>query len=270
MAPPESSQDPSQSDGQQASSSSSAAPANPEVQSAYNDLRRLIPMLASELDQLRAALREHNLWLQRYGHSAAAPSQDPFTANNNNNNTQTGPPSGGDHHPAAVSPSELNTTTATSASTNTAISSSTATTATTPQTPAASDLPSYSGVPELPGYSASDVPPYTGGPNSVSLMASSASTSTREEVEHRRDELTNWLAEGEDTLREYSARFAQLGEELGVSPPEDVLGTWNEASPDNALPDYAQVETREELMVGGVGEVPPPYVRGMALEKVAS
>lgn len=176
-------------------------------------------MLASELDQLRAALREHNLWLQRYGHSAA---------------------------------SAPGTTTITG---------------TSPAPPAVSDLPGYTNAPELPGYSASDVPPYTGGPNSVSLMASSASTSTREEVEHRRDELTEWLAEGEDTLREYSARFAQLGEELGISPPEDVLGTWNEASPDNALPDYTQVETREELMVGGVGEVPPPYVRGIVMEK---
>ena len=28
-----------------------------------------------------------------------------------------------------------------------------------------------------------------------------------------------------------------------------------------------QVETNEELMVGGVGEVPPPYVRGQVMEK---
>ncbi|KAJ1323664.1 hypothetical protein MN608_10909 [Microdochium nivale] len=217
MARPESSNDAPQEDpGPSALASTSSSSANPEAQSAYNDLRRLIPMLALELDHLRAALREHNLWLQRYGHSASSST------------------------PAA-----------------------------TTSAPAANDLPGYSNAPELPGYSASDVPPYTGGPNSVSLMASSASTSTREEVEHRRDELTNWLAEGEDTLREYSARFAQLGAELGIHPPEDVLGTWNEASPDNALPDYEQVETREELMVGGVGEVPPPYVRGKALEKAA-
>lgn len=196
-------------------SSSSSAPAPPpataaaaatDPRSAYDDLRRLIPMLASELDHLRAALREHNLWLQRYGHSAStSAATDPYSA---------APP------PADAA-----------------------------------------GDPELPGYSASDVPPYTGGPNSVS-----ASTSTREEVQQRRDELTQWLSEGEDTLREYSARFAQLAEELQM-PPEDVLGTWNEASPDNALPDYEQIETREELMVGGVGEVPPPYVRGQALEK---
>ncbi|KXJ87916.1 hypothetical protein Micbo1qcDRAFT_167047 [Microdochium bolleyi] len=253
MAPPEPPNNTSQEEpGPSAPSSSSSSSVNPEVQSAYNDLRRLIPMLASELDQLRAALREHNLWLQRYGHSVAsapAASQDALTG-------QPPPPAG--------QPSQNTPSTTSSASTQPQPTSGSDSAA-----PAAGDLPSYSGVPELPGYSASDVPPYTGGPNSVSLMASSASTSTREEVEHRRDELTNWLAEGEDTLREYSARFAQLGEELGISPPEDVLGTWNEASPDNALPDYAQVETREELMVGGVGEVPPPYVRGKALETAA-
>lgn len=46
-------------------------------------------------------------------------------------------------------------------------------------------------------------------------------------------------------------------------PYEDVLGTWTESNPDNALPGYNQVEERAELMVGGVGEVPPPYIRGM-------
>ncbi|KAK9774932.1 putative Thioesterase domain-containing protein [Seiridium cardinale] len=188
------------SSGPSASSSSTS-----ESQSAYNDLRRLIPALALELDHLRAALREHNLWLQRYGHAARSEA-DPYAP------------------PVA------------------------------PETSGGND-------PELPAYSASDVPPYTGGPNSVS-----ASTSTREEVQQRRDQLTEWLGEGEDTLREYSARFAQLVEELGM-PPEDVLGTWNEANPDNALPDYERIETNEELMVGGVGEVPPPYVRGQAMEK---
>ncbi|KAK6206042.1 hypothetical protein LQW54_007981 [Pestalotiopsis sp. IQ-011] len=182
-----------------------ASSSSTSEQSAYSDLRRLIPALALELDHLRAALREHNLWLQRYGHTAARSETDPY-----------GPPP--------------DTTTATND-------------------------------PELPAYSASDVPPYTGGPNSVS-----ASTSTREEVQQRRDQLVEWLGEGEDTLREYSARFAQLGCELDL-PPEDILGTWNEASPDNALPDYEQVETNEELMVGGVGEVPPPYVRGQVMEK---
>lgn len=176
-----------------------------ESQSAYNDLRRLIPQLALELDHLRAALREHNLWLLRYGHAARSEA-DPYA-------------------PAAGS-----------------------------ETSGTNDL-------EPPAYSASDVPPYTGGPNSVS-----ASTSTREEVQQRRDQLTEWLKEGEDTLREYSGRFAQLGQELEL-PPEDILGTWNEANPDNALPDYERIETNEELMVGGVGEVPPPYVRGQVMEK---
>ncbi len=84
---------------------------------------------------------------------------------------------------------------------------------------------------------------------------------TRErEVAQRRDQLTEWLKEGEDVLREYSARFAQLATELEL-PAEDLLGTWHEAAPDNALPDYEMVEEREELMVGGVGEVPPPYRR---------
>ena len=80
----------------------------------------------------------------------------------------------------------------------------------------------------------------------------------------RRDQLTGWLAEGEDVLREYSARLAQLREELGMTPDDadDVLGTWNEAGPDNALPDYQVVEEREDRMVGGVGEVPPPYIGG--------
>ncbi|KAI0121282.1 hypothetical protein BJ170DRAFT_140340 [Xylariales sp. AK1849] len=179
-----------------------------EARSAYNDLRRLIPALAAELEQLRAALREHNLWLQRYGHTAStSAAADPYAP----------PP------PETAPPPEA--------------------------TPSATD-------PELPAYSASDVPSYRGRPNSVT-----PSTSTMEEVQQRREQLTEWLGEGEDTLREYSARFAQLGEELGM-PPEDVLGTWNEASPDNALPDYERIETREELMVGGVGEVPPPYVRG--------
>lgn len=64
-------------------------------------------------------------------------------------------------------------------------------------------------------------------------------------------------------LREYSARFEQVGRELGM-PFDDVLGTWIEGQgdADNALPDYVVVEQREELMVGGVGEVPPPYVGG--------
>src|ERR1700753_1199120 len=61
------------------SDTSAAASSTAELQSTYNDLKRLIPQLAAELDQLRAALREHNLWLQRYGHSATTPATaDPY------------------------------------------------------------------------------------------------------------------------------------------------------------------------------------------------
>ncbi|OAA65306.1 hypothetical protein SPI_02093 [Niveomyces insectorum RCEF 264] len=45
-------------------------------QTAYDDLKRLTPSLAAEVDHLRASLREHNVWLQRYGqddHDAAPP-----------------------------------------------------------------------------------------------------------------------------------------------------------------------------------------------------
>jgi hypothetical protein len=41
-------------------------------ESAYNDLRRLIPSLAQELESLRTSLREHNVWIQRYGSNTAA------------------------------------------------------------------------------------------------------------------------------------------------------------------------------------------------------
>jgi hypothetical protein len=41
-------------------------------ESAYDDLRRLIPSLAHELDSLRTSLREHNVWIQRYGSNTAA------------------------------------------------------------------------------------------------------------------------------------------------------------------------------------------------------
>jgi hypothetical protein len=165
-----------------------------DSQSAYNDLRRLIPPLAAELDHLRASLREHNLWLLRYGHSNNPP-VDPIV-------------------PPTSSPDPGQTGGNANAS-------------------------------ELPAYSASDVPPYRG---------------TREEVAERRDQLTEWLKEGEDVLREYSARYAQLAAELQM-PAEDLLGTWRDSAPDNTLPDYERVEEREELMVGGVGEVPPPYHR---------
>ena len=166
-------------------------------QSAYNDLRQLIPRLAFELENLRTSLREHDLWLQRYGHRPNGPPDPSAVA-----------------QPAAADAAPI------------------------PDPPAALDN-------ELPAYSASDVPPYG---------------DAREEVAERRNQLVDWLREGEDVLREYSARFAQLASELQL-PPEDLLGTWQEAAPDNALPDYERIEYREELMVGGVGEVPPPYVR---------
>ncbi|KAH8885963.1 hypothetical protein GQ53DRAFT_769562 [Thozetella sp. PMI_491] len=167
----------------------------------YDELRRLIPQLAAELDFLRASLREHNLWLLRYGHSNTAPPPD----------APLGPPGSAPPEPEAeqTDPSAANS--------------------------------------ELPAYSISDVPPYE--------------TGVREEVAQRKDQLMEWLKEGEDVLRDYSARFTQLARELQI-PDEDVLGTWREAAPDNALPDYERVEEREELMVGGVGEVPPPYVGG--------
>jgi hypothetical protein len=80
-------------------------------------------------------------------------------------------------------------------------------------------------------------------------------------VIERRDQIIEWLREGEDVLREYSARFAQVGADLGMEG-EDVLGTWNTegGGGENALPDYERVG-RDEDMVGGVGEVPPPYLR---------
>lgn len=164
-------------------------------ESAYSDLRRLIPSLAQELDTLRTSLREHNLWIQRYGSNAAA--SDPL--------------------PSVTRPSNAPVD------------------------------------PELPAYSSADVPAYTASPDGTPVR------STIEEVEDRRSQITEWLREGEEVLREYSGRFAQLAQELGKED-EDVLGTWKEGEPDNALPDYKQVEEREEMMVGGVGEVAPPYV----------
>ncbi|ROV94319.1 hypothetical protein VMCG_08618 [Cytospora schulzeri] len=213
-----------------------------EAQSAYNDLRRLIPSLASELEFLRTSLREHGLWLLRYGHTNNLPG-----ASAAQGATGLDPPTSGTttgQSPAATQEGYIEPRTL-------------------PPPPEPSSLPpppvsapsttSTTERDELPGYTEPDVPPYTGGFSSVSA-------STREEVSQRRDQLTEWLREGEDVLREYSARFAQLAEELG-RPQEDLLGTWRDANPDNALPDYQVIEEREELMVGGVGEVPPPYLR---------
>lgn len=194
-----------------AASSDASEDATISSQAAYDDLRRLVPPLAAELDHLRASLHEHNLWLLRYGNSSDTPA-DPFAL----------PPPPPPNANEASDPESAVASANTNTNTNTTSS-------------------------ELPAYSASDVPPYAGG--------------TREEVAQRRDQLTEWLKEGEDVLRDYSARYAQLARELQM-PAEDLLGTWQEAAPDNALPDYEMIERREELMVGGVGEVPPPYVRG--------
>lgn len=214
-----------------------------EAQTAYDDLKRLIPSLAAELELLRTSLREHSLWLLRYGHGNSAP---PTTS------TSTSTPTAGQGNPAA------------GASASSAAASHphvpTGQGQTQSSSSSSSSLPAPTGPPpafsesEPPAYSASDVPPYTGGFSTVSA-------STREEVQARRDQLTEWLREGEDVLREYSARYAQLAQELGL-PHEDLLGTWHEAHPDNALPGYQQIERNEELMVGGVGEVPPPYLGG--------
>lgn len=201
-----------------------------EAQSAYDDLKRLIPSLAAELELLRTSLREHSLWLLRYGHGGSAPASGDAGTNAASATPQAGQPPAADSHARTSSSQQSHAL------------------------PAPTGPPPAFSEPEPPAYTASDVPPYTGGFSTVSA-------STREEVAERRDQLTEWLREGEDVLREYSARYAQLAEELSL-PQEDLLGTWHEAHPDNALPGYQQIERNEELMVGGVGEVPPPYLGG--------
>ncbi|KUI70579.1 hypothetical protein VM1G_05713 [Cytospora mali] len=215
-----------------------ASSSTSEAQSAYNDLRRLIPSLAAELEFLRTSLREHSLWLLRYGHTNTLPTapdagQAAHPSGSSGSTDSAQPPSGDPSQtPAATQEAYIEPRTL-------------------PPPPPPGATPttstSSSGGGGLPGYEA------PGGFSTVSA-------STREEVSQRREQLTEWLREGEDVLREYSARFAQLAEELG-RPQEDLLGTWRDANPDNALPDYQMVEEREELMVGGVGEVPPPYLR---------
>lgn len=223
-------------------------------QTAYDDLKRLIPSLAAELELLRTSLREHSLWLLRYGHGGAPAAP------------QTAAPaaSGPDDVASSLPPPSSSTTTTTTANThNEEAIAQTSSLSSPPHPPSPSPSPSavptgpppaFTEANDPPAYSASDVPPYTGGLGTVSA-------STREEVRDRRDQLAEWLREGEDVLREYSARYAQLAQALGM-PQEDLLGTWHEAHPDNALPGYRQVEERDELMVGGVGEVPPPYLGG--------
>lgn len=233
-------------DGSDGVSAPGASSSTSQAQSAYDDLKRLIPSLASEVELLRTSLREHSLWLLRYGHTNSLPAASTLPGasaqptSGPSGTTPAGQPPAATQEayieprmlPPPPEPSPLAPPSAVAA-------------AAAPPAGPSSD--------ELPGYTASDLPPYTGGFSTVSA-------STREEVRQRRDQLAEWLREGEDVLREYSARFAQLAGELGRAP-EDLLGTWRDANPDNALPDYRMVEEREELMVGGVGEVPPPYLR---------
>jgi hypothetical protein len=244
-----------------------ASSSTSDSQTAYNDLKRLIPSLAAELELLRTSLREHSLWLLRYGHTNSLPGASRPVAPGQVTTSTVQPPTvhpGQDRYieprpiPPPPGPRPQQPAQASSSSSSTSAPAPTIGVSQQQQQqqqqqqPQPPPPPSGDQEPELPGYSASDVPPYTGGFSTVSA-------STREEVRQRRDQLTEWLREGEDVLREYSARFAQLAEELG-QPVEDLLGTWHNANPDNALPDYRQVEEREELMVGGVGEVPPPYL----------
>lgn len=280
-----------------------------DSEEAYTTLRRLIPQLAEELDTLRASLREHNVWLQRYGSSAEAPhtafsSASPYNPANNDTRPETA--------------TTIETTSSSGSSSKTAPNYSASATSNdaAPQNESSSEAlpPRYasaalgtanvespasgtSPAPPPPGYvssasdeagsrdSSSHPPAYPAGSSSHVLpmspsqadgdiLPSYGNTSppppafiapppSREEMAQRRDQTAEWLREGEDVLREYSARFAQLGTEL-QRPFEDVLGTWESSHPDNALPDYERVEERDELMVGGVGEVPPPYIGAAA------
>ncbi|KAL1897958.1 hypothetical protein Sste5346_003810 [Sporothrix stenoceras] len=241
---------------------------------AYDDLKRLTPSLAAELDHLRASLREHNLWLQRYGQGQGQSDDEALAAVPAGLPTlTTGPPaetSATAQETAPAPPPPARTTTAspppafTSTPTSAQPSQPTSTQPTstsTPAQPSASpttpDIPSYASIVDntLPPYAASEVPLY--------------SSAVRDDVMQRRDQLMEYLREGEEVLRDYSARLADLARELGLPAEDaDLLGTWNEAAPDNALPSYTQIEGREELMVGGVGEVPPTYARGSAVETV--
>lgn len=235
-----------------------------EAQSAYNDLKRLIPSLAAELELLRTSLREHSLWLLRYGHGQ---SDGPPPADSSSSDAGAGAASGpaGNKQQSSQNPSNKQGPASQPRSSQppgpSAASSSSA--APAPGGPPTEDPPPAFAEAEPPAYTASDVPPYTGGFSTVSA-------STREEVRERRDQLLEWLREGEDVLREYSARHAQLAAELGLPDDEDLLGTWHEAHPDNALPGYQQIEPDEGLMVGGVGEVPPPYLRGRPSQGVGA
>lgn len=244
------------------------------LQTAYNDLKRLTPSLAAELDHLRASLREHNLWLQRYGQGQGQSDDEALAA------VPAGLPTLTTRPPAESSsetePTPERTTTASpppafTPSANPPTSGPPAPTARTSQasapppqqsqppsttdTTASPDVPSYASIVDntLPPYAASEVPLY--------------SSAVRDDVMQRRDQLIEWLREGEEVLRDYSSRLANLAVKLNLPAEDaDALGTWNEAEPDNALPSYTMIEGREELMVGGVGEVPPTYARGSAVD----
>ncbi|CAK7205490.1 hypothetical protein SEUCBS139899_008266 [Sporothrix eucalyptigena] len=248
-------------------------------ETAYNDLRRLTPSLAAELDHLRASLREHNLWLQRYGHNSSNSSggtggQGSSSHNQNDDDaalasvpaglpTLTTRPTA-DRTPASnvdalPPPPTFSPTSPTTSGPPADLPPPHDTPPTAPEgaPPASGDAPSYASAVDntLPPYASADVPQY----------ASAVRDDVIRDVQERRDQLMEWLKEGEDVLREYSSRLAQLAAELNLPAEDgDVLGTWNEAAPDNALPSYTMIEGREELMVGGVGEVPPTYARGAA------
>lgn len=270
---------------------------------AYNSLRRLIPQLAEELDGLRASLREHNVWLQRYGSAPSAP-HHVFTSTSPYNPSvatavNSSPPSvfiSSDNErgePSSISsikspPNYLASSTSNSlsqASTNTNLQRplsnpryspdlsptipaelSTASAQSSRRTNASAIIASTTHRPvtvSTLGQHGIAVTTETDGPPSYGNTSPPPPPflppPNREEMMDRRDQTAEWLREGEDVLREYSARFAQLGTLLR-RPFEDVLGSWQGSHPDNALPDYERVEEREDLMIGGVGEVPPPYV----------
>lgn len=276
---------------------------------AYTSLRRLIPQLAEELDGLRASLREHNVWLQRYGSApASAPHvvfsstspYNPAVAIGAHSSTRQLQPDATHEADSSTSPSIktppnylASSTTATPPPHQTdtndenrlfdAALSQTPTAACAvdraaddPSSPQRTNISSEMIPSQLPAYAAPP-PGHQSAPATAETDGLPAYGNTspppppflqpppdREEMAARRDQTAEWLREGEDVLREYSARFAQLGTLL-QRPFEDVLGSWQGSHPDNALPDYERVEDREELMVGGVGEVPPPYVGGAIL-----
>lgn len=164
----------------------------------------------------RYSLREHNLWLQRYGHSSSStpvPNPTPPTRPSAATASSSIPEY---TVPIAPAPSSSSVPPYSAPSSSSAVP--TASSATPEYTAIASGIVGggVGASTDLPAYSASDVPPYTGG------------GSTRDEVQHRALQITEWLAEGEDLLREYSTRFAQLGEELGMGFEDGMLNPLSE------------------------------------------